>query len=179
MMHKKYRKYKRHMMYGRGRIWRIVYSMVKKHQKCYNTIVHCLIKGGIQLNKQIIRRLRTSILTILLAFSVAFVPIPAVSNNSGVSESTVTAQASTSKKASFSIKDVPEYDGNASVEMNGNKPYFTAKEKEKTYSFESYHKLDKLGRCGVTYANVSKGVSFIIICNKKGLQTISHSPIQI
>lgn len=108
------------------------------------------------MNKQIIRRLRTSILTILLAFSVVFVPIPAVSNNSGVSESTVTAQASTSKKASFSIKDVPEYDGNASVEVNGNKPYFTAKEKEKTYSFESYHKLDKLGRCGVAYANVSK-----------------------
>ena len=87
------------------------------------------------MNKQIIRRLRTSILTILLAFSVAFIPIPAVNNNSGVSESTVTAQASTNKKASFSIKDVPKYDGKASVEVNGNKPYFTAKEKEKTYGF--------------------------------------------
>lgn len=35
-------------------------------------------------------------------------------------------------------------------------PYFTSREKQNTNTFESYHKLDKLGRCGVAYANVSK-----------------------
>ena len=40
--------------------------------------------------------------------------------------------------------------------VHGNKPYFTSREKKNTNTFESYHKLDKLGRCGVAYANVSK-----------------------
>lgn len=40
--------------------------------------------------------------------------------------------------------------------VHGNIPYFTSREKKNTNTFESYHKLDKLGRCGVAYANVSK-----------------------
>lgn len=67
-------------------------------------------------------------------------------------DSLLTVQASTK---TFSIKDVPKYNGKASVEVNQNKPYFTEKEKKNTKTFESYHKLDKLGRCGVAYANLS------------------------
>lgn len=66
-------------------------------------------------------------------------------------ENVVETQAATKE---FSIKDVPKYSGDASVTINHNKPYFTAREKKNTKTFESYHKLDKLGRCGVAYANV-------------------------
>ena len=69
------------------------------------------------------------------------------------SPSTILTQAN--NKKSFSIKEVPAYKDSPSVKVNNNKPFFTDKEKKNTKSFESYHKLDKLGRCGVTYANVS------------------------
>ena len=111
------------------------------------------------MNQSKFTHFRASLLAVLLAFSVAFVPVPAffgTSTNSAASDQT-TAQAAQKKQTnSFSIKDVPKYKGNASVTVNGNKPYFTTKEKTNTKSFESYHKLDKLGRCGVAYANVSK-----------------------
>ena len=66
-------------------------------------------------------------------------------------ENVVETQAATK---AFSIRDVSRYNGEPSVTVNNNKPYFTAKEKKNTKMFESYHKLDKLGRCGVAYANV-------------------------
>lgn len=54
----------------------------------------------------------------------------------------------------FSIADVPQYAGDAYVELNGNMPLFSDEEIN-TDSFESYEELDELGRCGVTFANVS------------------------
>ncbi len=66
-------------------------------------------------------------------------------------ENVIETQAATKE---FSLKDVAKYSGEPSVTVNNNKPYFTAKEKKNTKAFESYHKLDKLGRCGVAYANV-------------------------
>lgn len=53
------------------------------------------------------------------------------------------------------VADVPEYDGNPYVEINGNIPEFTDKEKSSTKSFEKYSRLDRLGRCGVAFANIS------------------------
>ena len=49
---------------------------------------------------------------------------------------------------------IDNYTGEAYIEINGNKPYFTEDEKKSTEPFESYSKLDDLGRCGVAYANV-------------------------
>lgn len=97
--------------------------------------------------KMSIMRLRKSLVTLALAVSMSlgsmgyYLPV----------EPTITAQAATK---TFSIKDVPKYDGEPSVQINKNKPYFTAREKSNTKAFESYHKLDKLGRCGVAYANI-------------------------
>lgn len=91
--------------------------------------------------------LKVTVITALLAFAVIFTSVPVNFGN----DSVVTAEAKTKK---FSLSDVPAYSGDAYVEINGNKPYFTAKEKKNIKSFESYHKLDKLGRCGVAYANV-------------------------
>lgn len=66
-------------------------------------------------------------------------------------ENVIETQAATKD---FSLKEVPKYSGNPSVSINGNQPYFTDRERKNTKAFESYHKLDKLGRCGVAYANV-------------------------
>lgn len=51
--------------------------------------------------------------------------------------------------------DLPAYSGAAFVQINGNVPYFTDTELVTT-SFETYSELDKLGRCGVAYANVGR-----------------------
>lgn len=102
------------------------------------------------MNKKLFLRIRTAALAALLAFSIAYVPVPVLNDGAAVA---TTAEAKTKK---FSLSQVSKYNGEASIEVNGNKPYFTAKEKKNTKSFESYHKLDKLGRCGVAYANVCK-----------------------
>lgn len=52
-----------------------------------------------------------------------------------------------------SIPEFPAYEV-----VNDNVPYFTDKEKINTNAFESYSKLDNLGRCGVAYANVCKEI---------------------
>lgn len=48
-----------------------------------------------------------------------------------------------------------EYSGKAYIELNNNIPSFTDKEKKTIKSFEKYSRLDRLGRCGVAFANVS------------------------
>ena len=62
--------------------------------------------------------------------------------------------ASTSTTALLSADEVPEYDTEPYVEINGNKPNFdTSKYSE---AFESYGELDELGRCTTCFANISK-----------------------
>ena len=50
---------------------------------------------------------------------------------------------------------IPAFSGSPYVEVNGNKPYFTDDDKQRT-AFETYSDLDELGRCGIAYACVSK-----------------------
>lgn len=49
--------------------------------------------------------------------------------------------------------EIPEYEGEPYVEINGNKPMFEPEEAI-TEPFEEYSELDFLGRCGTAYANV-------------------------
>ena len=51
-------------------------------------------------------------------------------------------------------ESIPDYTGEAFIELNGNVPDFTDDEKKSTEAFERYADLDKLGRCGVAYANI-------------------------
>ena len=88
-------------------------------------------------------------IAVFLAASMILSPV-SVPTNDGMDTAVITRAAA----KSFSIKDVPKYDGKATVKVNGNKPYFTEREKKNTKAFENYQKLDKLGRCGVAYANV-------------------------
>jgi DNA-entry nuclease len=59
-----------------------------------------------------------------------------------------------SAKIKYSLENLPEYSGEAYVELNGNVPAFTEEEKNITESFEYYSPLDELGRCGEAYANI-------------------------
>lgn len=52
-----------------------------------------------------------------------------------------------------SLEDIPEWNGAAWVELEGNEPGFT-KEEMTLEVFENYSELDDLGRCGVAYANI-------------------------
>ena len=51
--------------------------------------------------------------------------------------------------------EIPAYSGKPYAEINGNKPFFN---EYSTTAFENYSDLDKLGRCGVAYANVCKEI---------------------
>lgn len=57
---------------------------------------------------------------------------------------------------SYESSDIPAYAGNSFVILDGNKPSFSKKDRERTDAFETYSNLDKLGRCGVAYANICK-----------------------
>ena len=57
---------------------------------------------------------------------------------------------------SYESTDIPAYAGNSFVILDGNKPSFSKKDRESTDAFETYSNLDKLGRCGVAYANICK-----------------------
>lgn len=54
-------------------------------------------------------------------------------------------------KKVIGLDEIPDFSGDAYVEINGNKPFF--KDNEITdIVFESYSELDALGRCGVAFA---------------------------
>lgn len=54
---------------------------------------------------------------------------------------------------SYDIDDIPEYNGEPYVILNNNIPNFEESDYS-TNSFENYSDLDKLGRCGVAFANI-------------------------
>lgn len=57
----------------------------------------------------------------------------------------------------YQLKDIPEYNGEPYVELNGNMPYFT-EDDYTTDSFEAYRSLDYLGRCGFAVACVGQDI---------------------
>lgn len=59
------------------------------------------------------------------------------------------------EEISFNISHgLPEYEGEPSIEINGNLPFFEESDLE-LGSFEKYSRLDSLGRCGEAFANIS------------------------
>ena len=77
--------------------------------------------------------------------------------NNGTSkpEVTTTENPSGNRKEPISMQQLPAYSGQPYVEIDGNQPGFTEKDKTKQ-SFEQYSELDSLGRCGAAYANVGE-----------------------
>ena len=58
--------------------------------------------------------------------------------------------------ATFSLEDIPAYDGNPYRTINDGVPYFSEEDKARVDAFEKYSDLDSLGRCGVAYANICR-----------------------
>ena len=58
----------------------------------------------------------------------------------------------------FDYNSVPAFSGKAFYTVNGGEPYFTNSERQSTEAFEKYSSLDRLGRCGVAYANICKSL---------------------
>lgn len=61
-------------------------------------------------------------------------------------------------KSAFNYKKVPKFSGKPYYVVNKNKPYFTDKQKKQKKSFESYSKLDSLGRCGVAISCIGRDI---------------------
>lgn len=57
---------------------------------------------------------------------------------------------------SFSYENIPEYDGEPFVILNGGVPYFTPEEFDVSKGLEFYGELDTLGRCSYAIAIVSR-----------------------
>ena len=55
------------------------------------------------------------------------------------------------------LSSVPEYSGNAYIEINNNEPFFSQSEIS-SKSFEHYSDLDNLGRCGMCVASIGKDI---------------------
>lgn len=79
----------------------------------------------------------------------------AVIYNSDLLKETYSSDNEDLLEVSYRIENIPEYNGNSYVYIDGNKPNFK-EEDINTESFEIYGALDSLGRCTYTFANLSK-----------------------
>ena len=107
------------------------------------------------------KKMKTSLLAGLLSLclllSACDVTVTMVEPSQPQSQTTQTTtkpavETSTEEKA-FSLADIPEYSGDAYIEINDNQPYSDLLYLP-TESFEYYGELDELGRCTVAYASV-------------------------
>lgn len=62
-----------------------------------------------------------------------------------------------SQDENIDLSDIPDYTHQKYIQINGNVPCFKESDLT-TQSFEKYSDLDKLGRCGVAYANIGKDI---------------------
>lgn len=63
--------------------------------------------------------------------------------------------ADSSQTASYSLAEIPPYEGQPYVTLEENIPAFS-EEDMTTQSFETYSELDSFGRCGAAFANVGR-----------------------
>lgn len=76
------------------------------------------------------------------------------------------------KKSTIDLDSIPEYSGEAYIEINGNNPFF--KESELTdEAFEEYSELDALGRCGVAYACI--GIEIMPTEEREDISSVTPS----
>ncbi len=92
-----------------------------------------------------------SLLSIIFVLLLTFSSCGGSLNNGDIfPEPEKTTTADTENKI-VSLENIPAYSGSPYVAINDNQPNFT-KDDYTTEAFEEYAKLDKLGRCGVTFA---------------------------
>ena len=103
--------------------------------------------------KGIILILAFIIATIAGLLSIKPASYPIVNNPTTVATSAPIV-ATTVPESFSEIPSATDYNGKPYVIVNKNVPYFTEEQKQITTAFETYAPLDKLGRCGVAFANI-------------------------
>ena len=68
---------------------------------------------------------------------------------------TDTEAKASSGEGAVTPDSVPAYSGKPYCELDGNVPRFTTEEKKSLQSFETYSRMDRQGRCGKAFANLS------------------------
>ena len=94
-------------------------------------------------------------LIIFLIWLVIYIKNPSLSKNieNAIKNNIENSNINNNIDTYYSIKDIPDYNGEIYITINNNLPYFEEKD-YKTECFEIYSKLDNYGRCGVAYANI-------------------------
>ena len=87
--------------------------------------------------------------------SYSYMNISNIIENNVVEEQQVVEIPDTTNK--ISLKEIPEYSDMPYVEINNNTPFFDDLELT-TKAFENYSDLDNLGRVGIAYACIEKGM---------------------
>lgn len=70
-------------------------------------------------------------------------------------EKSSVAERSVAAEGTVTPDSVPAYSGQPYCELDGNVPRFTTEEKKSLQSFETYSRMDRQGRCGKAFANLS------------------------
>ena len=113
--------------------------------------------------KNKIKRYRQLLLLFLTMLLIIIAGTGCAAEDSGITEDIVfSSQDGNSEEEviesfndiTFHYEDIPPYEGEPYVEVNGNVPYFTKKEIV-SESFEKYGELDHLGRCTESIACLS------------------------
>lgn len=76
---------------------------------------------------------------------------------SGTSSTNTSSNEASTSENTIQLNNIPEYDSDPYVVINGNEPFFDETDYT-TEAFEEYSDLDSLGRCGVAYANICKEI---------------------
>lgn len=99
------------------------------------------------------KKIRMQILTILLLISLMLSARGQIPPATLSDSESVTTDISQVSESLFTPADITQYDGRPYVVVNNNVPYFSEEDLTEQ-SYEFYSDLDKLGRCGVAYANI-------------------------
>ena len=92
-----------------------------------------------------------SVLSLILAVMLTFCSCGGSLANGDIFPEPENSTSARTENKAVTLDSIPEYSGSPYVAINDNQPSFT-KDDYTTTAFETYAKLDKLGRCGVTYA---------------------------
>lgn len=92
------------------------------------------------------KKIITNVLLVLLITTSSFNLVPNIKTNDSFAIDNT-----------FSMSDIPQYNGTPFAKINNNTPYFIESELV-DHSYETYSKLDSLGRCGVAKACIGKDI---------------------
>lgn len=102
-----------------------------------------------------LRKMKKNLLILLSVIGVIFAGCNAKDFDFLRNSNNVKVYDEKDKSVAVELKNIPKYNGTPYVVVNGGKPSFTESDKDRV---EEYSKLDKLGRCGPAFANVSKDI---------------------